>query len=146
MTIEHNPDTVETPVDGMDAAKAAAERDRLVDRIMDGLASRFGGSAVTETIYGAPVERDGVTVITVARVRTAAGAGAGSGSGPAETGSGEGAGGGILVIGDPIGYIEISGGRAAFKPVRGVPNPLAILAFAVAVAIMLRGIARILGR
>lgn len=144
MTSEQTPDVLDVP--GIEEAKVAAERDRLVDRIMDGLASRFGGSSVAQTIYGDPVERDGVTVITVARVRTAAGAGAGSGSGPAETGSGEGAGGGILVVGDPIGYIEITGGQAAFRPVRGVPNPLAILAFGLAVAIMLRAIARILGR
>lgn len=144
MTSEQTPDVQDVP--GIEAAKAAAERDRLVERIMDGLAGRFGGTAVTETIYGDAVERDGVTVIPVARVRTAAGAGAGSGSGPAETGSGEGAGGGLLVIGDPIGYIEIAGGRAAFRPVRGVPNPLAILAFALSVAIVLRAIARLLGR
>lgn len=144
MTIDQTPEAQDVP--GMEEAKTVAERDRLVDRIMEGLASRFGGSSVTETIYGAPVERDGVTVITVARVRTMAGAGAGSGSGPAETGSGEGAGGGIAVVGDPVGYIEISGGRAAFRPVRGVPNPLAILAFGLAVAVMLRAIARILGR
>ena len=61
-----------SPVEGLDAAKAAAERDRLVDRIMDGLSSRFGGRSIADTIYGDPVERDGVTVITVARVRSAA--------------------------------------------------------------------------
>lgn len=146
MTIEQFPGTGETQDSGLDEAKAAAERDRLVDRIMAGLSERFGGSSVGETIYGTPVERDGVTVITVARIRTMAGAGAGSGSGPAESGSGEGAGGGVAVVGDPVGYIEISGGHAVFRPVRGVPNPLAILAFALAVAIMLRAIARILGR
>jgi uncharacterized spore protein YtfJ len=144
MSIDQIPDAQDAP--GIDAAKAAAERDRLVDRIMDGLASRFGGSSVTQTIYGSPVERDGVTIITVARVRTMAGAGAGSGSGPAETGSGEGAGGGILVVGDPIGYLEIAGGHATFRPIRGVLNPMGVLAFGVAVAIMLRALARILGR
>lgn len=154
MTLEQFPDTDAAatpttdgaPAAGLDAAKAAAERDRLVDRVMDGLASRFGGSSIAETIYGDPVERDGVTVITVARVRSAAGAGAGSGSGPAQAGSGEGAGGGILVVGDPIGYIEISGGQATFRAIRGVPNGLAILAVGIAGAIILRAIARILGR
>jgi uncharacterized spore protein YtfJ len=146
MTIEQFPGTDASPDSGLEEAKAAAERDRLVDRIMAGLVERFGGTSVAETIYGAPVERDGVTVIAAARVRTMAGAGAGSGSGPAESGSGEGAGGGVAVVGDPVGYIEISGGHAIFRPVRGVPNPLAILALGLAVAIVLRAIARLLGR
>ena len=91
-----------------------------------------------------------MTVIPVARVRWLAGAGAGAGSGGAPAGKGsaegEGAGGGGGVIGDPVGYLDTRSSGATFVPIRGVLNPLAILAVGVSLAFVLRALARLLGR
>jgi uncharacterized spore protein YtfJ len=127
-----------------------AERDRPVDRLIEALIERFGGRTGVRMVFGDAVERDGVTVIPVARVRWVAGAGAGSGGAGAPAGKGsaegEGAGGGGGIIGDPVGYVEIAAGGARFVPIRGVPNPLAILALGVSVGFVLRAVARLLGR
>lgn len=136
----------------MEEARREAERDRPLDRLIERLVDRFGGRTGAHTVYGDPVERDEVTVIPVARVRWAAGAGAGWGGAPAGEGvtagvaEGEGAGGGGGVIGDPVGYIEIRSSGATFQPIRGVPNPLAILALGVSLALVIRAVARLLGR
>jgi uncharacterized spore protein YtfJ len=134
----------------LDGARHLAERDGPLDRLIEVMVDRFGGRTGIHMVYGDPVERGEVTVIPVARVRWLAGAGAGAGSGGAPAGKGqaegEGAGGGGGVIGDPVGYLEIRSSGASFVPVRGVPNPLAILAFGVAVALVLRAVARLLGR
>jgi uncharacterized spore protein YtfJ len=66
-------------------------------------------------IYGEPVERDGVTVIPVGKVRWGLGGGEGTGSEEKSSGSGSGGGGGITVY--PVGYIEIKEGRTRFKPI-----------------------------
>jgi uncharacterized spore protein YtfJ len=128
-------------------ARQLAERERPVDRLIEVLVERFGGRTGVHIVYGDPVERDQVTVIPVARVRWLAGAGAGSGGasgvGNAE---GEGAGGGGGIVGDPVGYIEIRSSGATFVPIRGVLNPLALLALGVSVALVLRAVARMLGR
>lgn len=139
------------PVDGsVEHARHLAERDGPLDRIIEVLVERFGGRSGVHIVYGDPIERGEVTVIPVARVRWLAGAGAGGGSGGALTGTGtaegEGAGGGGGVIGDPVGYLEIRSSGATFVPIRGVPNPLAILAVGVALAFVLRALARLLGR
>lgn len=137
----------------MEDARRLAERERPLDRLIEALVDRFGGRTGVHTVYGDPVERDQVTVIPVARVRWAAGAGAGSGGTPAgrtpageSVADGEGAGGGGGIIGDPVGYIEIRSSGATFRPIRGVPNPLAILAFGVSFALVVRAMARLLGR
>lgn len=129
-------------------ARGLAERDRPLDRLIDTLVERFGGRTGVHTVYGDPVERDGVTVIPVARVRWMAGAGAGSGGTPTGEGAaeGEGAGGGGAIIGDPVGYIELRSSEATFRPIRGVPNPLAIIALGASLALVLRALARLLGR
>jgi uncharacterized spore protein YtfJ len=132
----------------MDDARHLAERDRPVDRLIEALIDRFGGRTGVQTVYGDPVERDQVTVIPVARVRWMAGAGAGSGGMPAgeNAAEGEGAGGGGGIIGDPVGYIEVRSSGATFQPIRGVPNPLAILALGIALSLVIRALARLLGR
>ncbi len=93
----------------IEAAEAAAKGPgaSMVDR----LASRLGIRAQADAVFAAPVERDGVTVIPVAKVRT--GFGGGGGSGPA--GNGEGGGGGVMA--SPLGYIEMTGSRATFRPI-----------------------------
>jgi uncharacterized spore protein YtfJ len=64
-------------------------------------------------VFGAPVERDGVTVIPVAAIRS--GIGGGGGSDPSKGQGGEGGGGGGSA--SAAGYIEIKEGRTRFVPV-----------------------------
>ena len=78
------------------------------------LAQRLGITANASTIYGEPVERDGVTVIPAAKAMY--GFGGGSGSKAGEEGTGGGGGVGIK----PVGYIEIKDGNTKFK---SLPDP-----------------------
>ena len=78
--------------------------------VLERLAQRFGGFASAAAVYGAPVERDGVTVIPVASVRLGFGAG-----GDLKEGR-EGGGGGAAI--SPVGYIEIRDGMVAFRRIR----------------------------
>jgi uncharacterized spore protein YtfJ len=77
------------------------------------LAEQVGSRLTASTVYGSPVEREGVTVIPVATVRFALGGGGAGGS----TAQGEGEGGGTLGSGHPSGYIELRDGRSRFVPI-----------------------------
>lgn len=83
------------------------------------LAERFGALARAQTIFGEPVERNGITVIPVARVRWGLGGGWGEGgdkSSPSSAGgTGGGAGGGMMA--EPSGYIEISASGTRYRPI-----------------------------
>ena len=61
-------------------------------------------------VYGEPYERDGVTVIPVARVMGAGGGGSGTG------GEGEGSGHGYALKSEPVGVYVIKDGRVTFQP------------------------------
>jgi uncharacterized spore protein YtfJ len=108
------------------------------DSIVERLARTIGAQTGVQAVYGAPVERDGVTVIPVAKVRY--GFGGGSGRGPAQKsegsdeGSGEstGEGGGAGVSASPLGYIEIRDGQAEFKRIKDPAAALAVLPLVVA--------------
>ena len=116
-------------------AQRAAESD-LGSRLLEHLANQVGGKAGAKAVFGGAIERDGTTVIPVARVRW--GVGAGGGEGP--EGSGSGGGGGVLA--DPIGYIEVTSAGATFRP---IPRPFGlgtVLGGALAIAIILRALAR----
>ena len=78
---------------------------------LDRMAELFRATANAATIFGGPIERDEITVITVAKVAYGFGGGRGQGSG----GDGSGGGGGIRV--SPVGYIEIRNGGAVYKPI-----------------------------
>ena len=79
-------------------------------------------------MFGAPVDRDGVTVIPVAVARF--GMGAGGGADPTKGQEGEGGGGGGMVT--PIGHIELKDGRSRFVP---VVHPARMLALALGAVI-----------
>ncbi|HLM62526.1 MAG TPA: spore germination protein GerW family protein [Pyrinomonadaceae bacterium] len=76
------------------------------------LAQKIGITTNAKYIYGEPVERDGVTVITVAKA--VYGFGGCSGKNDADEGSG----GGVGVVLTPVGYIEIKNGETRFRPTR----------------------------
>jgi uncharacterized spore protein YtfJ len=118
-----------------DQAQHAAEDD-LGSRLLERLATQVGGKAGAKAVFGDAVERDGITVIPVARVRW--GVGAGGGEGP--EGSGSGGGGGVVA--DPIGYIEVTSAGATFRPIPRSFGPGAVLGGALALAIVLRALAR----
>lgn len=84
-------------------------------QFVDQLASRVGGSARAEIVYGVPVERGSVTVIPVARVRYGFGGGRGTNQERAR-GEGSGGGGGAKVT--PAGFIEVREDGAVFHPIR----------------------------
>lgn len=118
-----------------DRAQQAAEGGPT-SRLLERLVSMVGGHARVQAVFGDPVERDGITVIPVARIRW----GVGGSGGAAPEGSGSGGGGGVAA--DPIGYIEIASAGASFRPISRSFGPAAFLAAAIAVAIVLRSLAR----
>ena len=85
---------------------------RRGDALLATIADRMGARLGTSTVFGTPVERDGVTVVPVAVARF--GMGAGSGSDPSKHQEGEGGGGAGSVT--PIGYIELKDGRSRYVP------------------------------
>ena len=108
------------------------ESNSLIESVID----RIGGQARASTIYGDPVERDGVTVIPVARATWGCG---GSGRDD-EQQVGSGGGGGMLL--SPVGYIEIRGGSSSFRPI--FKPPLGAISLVVGILLGL-AIARIGG-
>jgi uncharacterized spore protein YtfJ len=76
--------------------------DRLDDRV----------SVVVDRVVGAPVERDGATVIPVVAVR----AGGGGGIGQDPKSGGEGSGGGWGAVARPVGAYVIRDGQVRYEP------------------------------
>src|SRR6266498_2179747 len=83
-------------------------------KFIGSMAEKLGAAARAATIFGEPVERDGVTVIPVARARW----GFGGGVGRRRDEDGAGGGGGAQVT--PVGFIELKNGEAEFRPIRTV--------------------------
>ena len=119
----------------VEQAQRAAEGD-VGSRLLDRLVGQVGGYAGAKAVFGDPVERDGVTVIPVARVRW----GFGGGGGASPEGSGSGGGGGVGA--DPIGYIEVTASGATFRPVPRSIGAAEVVGGALALAIVLRALAR----
>jgi uncharacterized spore protein YtfJ len=116
----------------VDEAKRAAEADAGSDDRFNRLVESLGGTATASSVFGDPVEKDGVTIVPVARVRYGVGGGFGRGGGrrrrhdegePDQVGYGHGGG----VQATPVGYIEISGGDAEYKRIVDPVRPLAVL-------------------
>ena len=146
----------------MDEASKAAGGSSI-DGFVERIAERVGASANVRAVFGEPIERDGITVIPVARVRW--GFGGGAGRGPIAVGpgtdtegaatargidqglSGMGTGGGGGATADPVGYLEIGPDGVSFIPI-GVPMPSPgfLLAGGAAAAIVLRAISRLVRR
>ncbi len=123
--------------DAMEEAKASAKTrgQDMAGRLME----QIGSVATAQAVFGAPVDRDGITVIPVARVRWGAGGGGGEGGKEREHGEGGGGGGGVSAT--PMGHIQLAGGKAEFVRIRDITGmwPL-LLAAGGAVWLVLRGI------
>jgi uncharacterized spore protein YtfJ len=156
-------DTTSTTSDiAMEQARKAAGGSSI-DGFVERIAERVGAKANVRAVFGDPIERDGITVIPVARIRWGFGGGAGRGpiavgpgvdaegasteGGTDEGRSGAGTGGGGGVTADPIGYLEIGPDGAQFKWIATpMPSPGFLLAAGATAALVLRGIARLLRR
>jgi uncharacterized spore protein YtfJ len=94
-------------------------------------------------VFGEPYEKNGVTVITAARIT----GGAGGGGGEAPSGQGQGSGGGFGLNARPVGAFVIKGDEVAWKPAIDVNR--AILGgqiLAVIALLTLRAVIRLLTR
>jgi uncharacterized spore protein YtfJ len=81
------------------------------------LAERLGSQASVSAVFGSPVDREGITIIPVARVGFGYGGGAGNGRRHSEIAQSGGGGGGVSLA-SPAGYIKIKDGNAEFTPIR----------------------------
>ena len=117
--------------------KTKKRKPSFVERV----AERMGLHASAKAVYAEPVERDGVTIIPVAKVRWGFGGGSGTKTGK----RGKGGGGGMHVA--PLGYIEMKEGETEFKPIR---DPMALVPIVAmggfAGWVLLRSLRKLLGR
>lgn len=98
--------------------------------VIQELADHLERTGRAKAVFGDPVERNGVTVIPVARACW--GLGGGEGKRPTDQGNEQGHGGGGCVHASPIGFIEIREGQARFQR---IADPFTILAATAGVAI-----------
>jgi uncharacterized spore protein YtfJ len=104
------------------------DRSALADELLQRIGQTVGDNAKVSTVFGEPVEREGITVIPVAKARFGFGGGGGAGAREGEEGSGGGGGGGAFV--SPVGYIEVRDGGAQFKRTSSAVDLLALVAAA----------------
>jgi uncharacterized spore protein YtfJ len=104
------------------------ERSQLVNDLLERIGQTVGERARVSAVFGEPVEREGLTVIPVAKARFGFGGGGGSGTREGDEGSGGGGGGGAVV--SPVGYIEVRDGSAEFKRISTPTDLLAVVAAA----------------
>jgi uncharacterized spore protein YtfJ len=86
-------------------------QDPRTREILESVAELSRNAGIADAVFGAPVDREGVTVIPVARL--ARGGGGGSGT---EAGAGTGGGGGFGVTARPVGAFVIRGGKVSWRP------------------------------
>ena len=104
-----------TPADqmGQEQAGDGAEGRGQAMPFLTALAERLEKGARAAAVFGQPVEREGVTIVPVARARWGLGGGAGQEQEEDESQTGSGGGGGVNVA--PVGYIEIRGQETRFR-------------------------------
>lgn len=112
------------------------ERSQLVDELLERIGQTVGDNAKVSTVFGEPVEREGITVIPVAKARFGFGGGGGAGGREGEEGSGGGGGGGASV--SPVGFIEVRSGTATFRRISSPTDLLAVVAAAALGALALK--------
>jgi uncharacterized spore protein YtfJ len=110
----------------------------LAEALLKRIGETVGERANVSTVFGEPVERQGITVIPVARARFGFGGGGGAGTHETGEGSGGGGGGGGGALVSPVGYIEVHDGTAQFKRISGPTDLLGLVAAASLAALALR--------
>ena len=151
---------ISAAIEAANRAGAGGPLDDFVGR----LAERVGAHASVKAVFGEPIQREGLVVVPVAKVRWGFGGGAGRGSLPGAAaasteaagepelegttpggGSGQGGGGGVTA--DPIGWLEITDDGAEFKPiVAAMPSPAFMLATTLGASMLVRALARLVRR
>jgi len=121
-------------------ATSTTDRAEMATELIEQIGERVGRSAQVSTIFGEPVERQGVTVIPVAKARFGFGGGGGSGSRERDEGSGGGGGGAGYV--SPVGYIEVREHGAEFKR---ITTRFDLLALACATSLAALTLKRLIG-
>jgi uncharacterized spore protein YtfJ len=112
----------------------AERRETFLERLAD----KVGNNVRASVVFGERVERDGVTVIPVAKARW--GFGGGSGTNPQVEGQ-EGTGGGAGVSVSPVGYIVVKEGKAHFRPIYDPRMIVPIIAsLGIVTMLVLRGV------
>ncbi|HTX84671.1 MAG TPA: spore germination protein GerW family protein [Streptosporangiaceae bacterium] len=113
--------------------------------VLERLAEKLGSQASVSAVFGNPVDREGITIIPVARVGFSYGGGAGNGRRHSEIAQSGGGGGGVSLA-SPAGYIKIKAGNAEFTPIRdplvAVVLPLAMFIAGFAAPRVVRGLLR----
>jgi len=117
-------------------AVQAKERADLANELLEQIGQTVGQKANVSSVFGEPIEREGLTVIPVAKARFGFGGGGGSGSREGDEGGGGGGGGGALV--SPIGYIELHDGSAEFRRISTPMDFLALVAAASVIAVAVK--------
>jgi len=117
-------------------AVKAQERADLANELLEQIGQTVGQKANVSSVFGEPIEREGLTVIPVAKARFGFGGGGGSGSREGDEGGGGGGGGGALV--SPIGYIELHDGSAEFRRISTPIDFLALVAAASVIAVAVK--------
>ena len=112
----------------------------LAETLVQRIGQTVGERAQAATVFGQPVEREGITVIPVAKARFGFGGGGGGGTRAGADGSGGGGGGGALV--SPVGYIEIHDGAARF---RRITRPTDLVPLVLAASLAALALKRLLG-
>jgi uncharacterized spore protein YtfJ len=92
------------------------------ETFVERLAQKLGITANAKYIYAEPIEREGVTIVPVAKAMY----GFGGGSGEKDGEKGSGGGGGVVLT--PVGYIEIKNGETRFRPTRDWLTVLPVIA------------------
>jgi uncharacterized spore protein YtfJ len=106
--------------------------------LLERFADKLGVTARAATVFGEAVERDGVTVIPVARAKW----GLGGGGGHRRPGAQEGMGGGGGVTVAPVGYIEVKDGQSSFRPIWDpMTRIIAAVGGGIGLLLILRGLA-----
>jgi uncharacterized spore protein YtfJ len=93
------------------------EKPNSAETFIGGMAEKLAVAARATTIFGDPVEREGVTIIPVAKARF----GFGGGAGRRNDEDGGGGGGAMQVT--PVGFIELKNGAAEFRAIRTTSLP-----------------------
>lgn len=130
-------DTMRAEIDRSAWQNSGTQVDSLIERI----AEKLGATIKASTVFGEPVERDGVTIIPVAKARWGFGGGGGTGQDERGPGGGGGGGGGMSI--SPVGYIEVGHGESRFRPIRDARS---YLPYVIGAATLLLLSMRLLGR
>jgi uncharacterized spore protein YtfJ len=103
------------------------------EKLVSTLAEQVGARVTASTVFGTPVERDGVTVVPVAAARFGFGGGAGADPRKVQDGAGAGAGGTVTAT----GYIEIKDGHSRFVPIVHPVRMLALISATIVAGLLI---------